>query len=99
MVGCLRLSEVATLVHEIWREDGEGGMVLHTCCLAGAMGERCRRALAPNARLLLTFDAGSHFEAMTIYNRLLGREPYNTDQTWDYEPYPAEWRERQVGHA
>jgi hypothetical protein len=90
---------MAILIHEIWQEVGESGMVLHTCCLAGVMGEGCRSTVAPNARLLTTFEAGSHFEAMTIYNRFLGREAYSTDQSWDYEPYPAEWRERQVDHA
>lgn len=78
------------LVHEVW-EEIDNGMVLHTCCLAGAMGEKCRQMLAAKARLLTTFKAGSHFEAMTIYNRFLGREAYTTDQPWDYEPYPMEW--------
>jgi hypothetical protein len=90
---------MAILVHEVWRQVSDSGMVLHTCCLAGTIGERCRRTLSRNAQLLTTFEAGSHFEAMTIYNRFLGRERYTTNQSWDYEPYPAEWRERQVGHA
>jgi hypothetical protein len=83
------------LVHEVWEEIGEDGMVLHRCCLAGPGGEGCRRTLAAGARLLLTYEAGSHFEAMTIYNRFLGREPYSTDQPWDYEPYPEEWYREQ----
>jgi hypothetical protein len=67
-------------------------MVLHTCCLVGPMGDGCRRTLSSNARLLTTFEAGSHFEAMTIYNRYLGRETYTSDQAWDHRPYPEEWR-------
>jgi hypothetical protein len=81
---------MATLVHEVW-EEIEDGMVLHSCCLAGPMGEKSRQMLAANARLLTTFKAGSHFEAMTIYNQFLGREAYTTDQPWDYTPYPEEW--------
>jgi hypothetical protein len=86
---------VAELIHEVWEVFGEGGMVLHTCCLAGPMGEACRRTLVPNARLLTSFEAGSHFEAMTKYNRILGREPYTTDQPWDYQPYPEGWLQEQ----
>lgn len=85
---------MATLVHEVWEETADG-MVLHSCCLAGPRGEGCRLTLAPNARRLQTFEAGCHFEAMTIYNSLLGREPYTTDQPWDYEPYPEQWQQEQ----
>jgi hypothetical protein len=42
-----------------------------------------------------TFEAGSHFEAMTEYNKFLGREPYATDQERDHAPYPDEWLQRQ----
>jgi hypothetical protein len=72
-------------------------MVLHTCCLAGPQGDDCRHTLAPNARLLTSFEAGSHFEAMTIYHRGLGREPYSTNEAWDYEPYPEDWLVEQQG--
>ena len=78
------------LVHEIW-ESTENGMVLDSCCLAGPLGDGARQYLAENARLLTTFRAGSHFEAMTFYHRYLGREAYTTPFDWDYEPYPAEW--------
>jgi hypothetical protein len=91
---------LAVLVHEVWEEIGDGGAVLHSCCLAGPRGEACRRASAPGARLLTTFVAGSHFEAMTTYNRILGREPYTTDQPWDRQPYPEGWlREQQDGQT
>jgi hypothetical protein len=81
---------VAKLVHEVWEETVDG-MLLHCCCLAGPMGDGCRSTLSPDARLVQTFEASSHFEAMTFYNALLGRERYTTDQPWDYEPYPAGW--------
>jgi hypothetical protein len=79
------------LVHEIWEEISDAGMVLHTCCLAGPRGEACRRILAANARLLTTFEAGTHVEAMRFYNNFLGREKYATDEAADHEPYPDEW--------
>ena len=54
---------------------------------------------AEGARLLTTFEAGSHFEAMTVYNRYLGRETYTTNEAWDYQPYPDEWLAVQQRHA
>jgi hypothetical protein len=51
--------------------------------------------LGDGAKLVWTFEAGSHFEAMTKYNKFLGREPYTTDQERDHAPYPDEWRQRQ----
>jgi hypothetical protein len=82
------------LLHEIWLRT-EDGMELESCCLAGPDGDDARKLLAPGARLIHTFTAGSYFEAMTIYHRFLGGAPYTTIQAWDHEPYPAEWLERQ----
>lgn len=81
---------MALLVHEIW-EDVSRGRVLHTCCFAGPLGDGCRQTLEPGARLLTTFEAGSHFEAMTFYNNYLGREKYSTNQPSDYLPYSDDW--------
>ena len=80
---------MATLVHEVWIDD-EGKT---TCCLAGPMGDAIRLIMAEDrpVRLIRRFVAGSHFEAMTIYNRLVEREPYTTDQQWDHQPYPNAW--------
>jgi hypothetical protein len=85
---------MATLVHGIWEEDGPDG-ALASVCLAGPDGDGCRAALKRSPRLVTTFEAGSHVEAMTIYYRLSGRGAYTTDQAWDDEPYPEEWAERQ----
>ena len=65
------------------------------CCLSGPDGDGARHALGTNAKLVWTFDAGSHFEAMTKYNEFLGRGAYTTDQKWDFTPYPDEWLQRQ----
>src|SRR5579859_2370565 len=62
------------LVHEVWR-DKDG---LEMCCLAGPGGEDARALLGPNAHLLHLIEAGSHFEAMSLYNAFLRREPYTT---------------------
>jgi len=83
---------MAMLVHEIWLAE-RGAM----CCLAGPHGDGARRLLEPEYRLAHTFEAGSHFEAMTIYNRIMGRGRYTTDQEWDLQPYPEDWARIQRG--
>lgn len=85
---------MAELVHEIWITGGG----LPACVLAGPMGDAARSLMAQDgtASLARRFVAGSHFEAMTIYNKLLRREPYTTDlPTQDRAPYPHEWQEVQ----
>lgn len=85
---------MAILLHEVW----VGAEGLPGCCLAGPMGEEARKRFAQDgARLVWTFEAGSHFEAMTKYNEHLGRGPYTTDQPSDREPYPEEWLRVQGG--
>lgn len=78
---------MAILRHEVWiDEEGLPGM-----CLAGPMGDAFRALLGGGAQLVTTIDASSHFEAMQKYNAYLDREPYTTDQEWDYQPYPDDW--------
>jgi hypothetical protein len=83
---------MAILRHEVWR--GSDGLPM--CCLAGPDGDKARRLFGEkNATLVWTFEAGSHFEAMTKYNEFLGREVYTTDQAPDHTPYPDPWLQRQ----
>jgi hypothetical protein len=86
---------MATLKHEVW-VTGDGHPA---CCLAGPQGDEARKVFAEDgpAKLVWTFEAGSHYEAMTKYNRFLGREPYTTDEAADFEPYPEEWLRVQMG--
>jgi len=85
---------MANLLHEVW----VGAEGLPACCLAGPMGEAARKLLMQEgARLVWSFVAGSHFEAMTKYNEHLCREPYTSDQPKDREPYPDEWLKVQRG--
>jgi hypothetical protein len=85
--------EMAILTHEVW-EDSAG---LPSCCLSGPMGDEARKLLDSGAKLVRTFEAGSHFEAMTTYNAILNRGPYATDQEWDRQPYPDDWVSTQAG--
>jgi hypothetical protein len=86
-----RPRSMAILLHEVWR-DSDG---LPTCCLAGPDGDNARQLLGDSATLVWTFEAGSHFEAMTTYNAFLGREPYATPETGDHASYPDSWLQRQ----
>jgi hypothetical protein len=47
--------------------------------------------MSPDARLIWTVEAGSHFEAMTAYYEFMGWGKYTTNQEWDYQPYPEGW--------
>jgi hypothetical protein len=86
---------MAKLIHEIWlTADG-----LPACVLAGPMGDAARKLMAEAGppRLLRRIVAESHFEAMTIYNRILGCGPYESDfMAQDNTPYPDAWRDAQV---
>lgn len=75
---------MATLIHEVWI-DANG---LSSVCLAGPHGANCRNLLDQPARLIHTFEAGSHYEAMTTYFRFQGWDVYTTDFAIDHEPYP-----------
>ena len=83
---------MAVLLHEVWQEpDGK------TCfCLAGPMGADARRLLEAGSKRIWTVEAGSHFEAMTKYYDFMGWGEYSTDQEWDRQPYPQDWRDIQL---
>jgi hypothetical protein len=71
------------VLHELW-DEGEGR---RTFCLAGPMGDEARACLGPDARLTWTVEAGSHFEAMTLYYEYMGWGAYTSDQAWDRTSY------------
>jgi hypothetical protein len=79
---------VARLIHELWENPEEGTF---TVCLTGQRGEAARALLSSSARIIWTFEAESHYEAMTIYYRHMGWGEYVTDQEWDFQAYPDEW--------
>ena len=80
-----------TLLHEVWEDFGDEGETLPALVCAGPRGDAARSWLGPNARLVTTLRAHSHFEAMTLYFGLMGWGEYTTDQSQDYEPFPEEW--------
>ena len=75
------------LLHELWLEENNE----QTFCLAGSMGDSARASLSPNAKLVWTVEAASHFEAMLKYYEHMGWGKYETIQDWDKQPYPDDW--------
>ena len=78
---------MAVLHHELWAVPNGKTLV----CLAGPEGDGARRFLEPGSTLIWTFDAGSYFEAMTLYYEHMGWGAYRTTEEWDYQPYPEKW--------
>ncbi len=74
--------------HELWEE--RNGEEL-TFCLAGRRGDDARKMLSPDAKLIWTVEADSHFEAMTKYYEFMERGEYRTKFEEDKMPYPEEW--------
>lgn len=86
---------MATLLHEIWEEPEEDGGSI-TLCLAGLGSDAERKLLVgKNARLVTTFEASSHAEAMRKYYALYDYGEYKPFPPFDEEPYPEEWAVRQ----
>ena len=69
--------------HELW-EDLEG---LTTLCLADERGDDCRKLLEPGSKLIHTFYASSHYDAMTIYYKFMDWGIYTTEFEIDKQPY------------
>ena len=86
---------MALLLHEVWMEEDEDGQDLPSCLLAGPMGDGARRLQGAKARMVGTFFACSHAEAMNIYYAMFGWGKYQSDHDWDFQPYPDEWLETQ----
>lgn len=72
------------MVHEFWMGGEERG----TVCLAGPRGDVTRMTLRPGAELVWTFEASSHFDAMTKYFEHRGWAAYTTtDAAHDKRTY------------
>lgn len=77
--------------HELWKEETG-----YTFCLAGSMGDSARDTMDPNAKLIWTVEASSHFEAMTKYYEFMGWGEYKTEFELDKEAYSEEWIRTQL---
>lgn len=79
---------MASLLHEVWEEPDENWRMLEALCLAGPDRDAFRATLAESARLVGTFKAASHIEAMTKYYSMYFRGEYVASLPTDYDPYP-----------
>jgi hypothetical protein len=79
--------------HELREDTGGEEYSYYTFCLAGSRGDAARKRLSPQAKLIWTVEADSHYEAMTAYYKFTSWGAYTTDQEWDMRPYPQEWSE------
>jgi hypothetical protein len=73
------------VLHELWDDPRNDGRF--TFCLTGPHGDQARALLSPDARLVWTVEAASHFEAMTRYYEHQGWGIYTTDYEWDHRTY------------
>jgi hypothetical protein len=73
----------ANVKHEVWK-DLEG---LTTLCLADERGDGCRELLEPESKLIYSFYAENHYEAMTIYYKFMNWGTYTTEFEIDKQPY------------
>jgi hypothetical protein len=81
------------LRYEVWMADGT-----ITLCRAGPDGDQARKLLEPGARLAHTFEAGSEYEASSLYYAFMGWGEYKPEPSWGnapYEPFTAEQLRRQ----
>jgi hypothetical protein len=80
------------ILFDIWaEEDG-----LTSLCFSGEIGEEARCLLGTNPKIIHSFYADSHFDAMTQYNAYLGLGVYESDFEIDKEPYKLEELQRRA---
>ena len=69
--------------HDIWKSDDD----LTSLCYSGELGEESRSILEPNSKIIHSFYADSHFDAMTKYYEFMDWGIYETEFEIDKEPY------------
>ena len=72
--------------HDIWNNPEELPML----CFSGELGIESRTLLEPNSKIVHSFYAESHFEAMTIYYEYMDWGVYETEFEIDKESYNLE---------
>ncbi len=65
---------MANIKHDIW-EDSEGLTML---CFSGDIGKESRTLLEPNSKIIHSFFAVSHFDAMTKYYEFMDYGIYDS---------------------
>ncbi|WP_155209164.1 hypothetical protein [Fulvivirga aurantia] len=74
---------MTAIKHDIWQdEDG-----LTMLCMAGELGKESRTLLEPNSRIIHSFKANSHFDAMTQYYTYMEWGQYESEFEEDKQPF------------
>jgi hypothetical protein len=77
---------MTSIKHDIW-QDKEG---LTSLCFSGDLGEESRSLLEPDSKIIHSFYADSHFNAMTKYYEYMDWGVYETEFEIDKELYDLE---------
>jgi len=77
------MSNIISIKHEVWADE-EG---LTTLCYAGNLGGESRSTLQGGEKLLYSFFADSHYDAMTKYYQFMKWGVYTTEFEEDKLPY------------
>lgn len=83
---------MASIKHDVW-EDPEG---LTTLCFSGELGREARNLLEENSRVIHSFYADSHFDAMTKYYQLMDWGVYETEFEVDKLPYDLDELDQRI---
>jgi len=74
---------MAKIKHDIWNNPEDLPML----CFSDELDAESRTLLEPNSKIVHSFYAESHFEAMTIYYEYMNWGVYETEFEVDREPY------------
>ena len=83
---------MTSIKHDIW-QDNEG---LTSLCFSGDLGEESRSLLEPGSKIIYSFYADSHFDAMTKYYEFMKWGIYETEFEIDKQPYNLEIFEKRA---
>ena len=82
-------------VHEVWEDPDDNSISM--ICRASPWAINSYRLLSARAKVIHTFQAGSHVEASTLLHRIMGWEEYVPLVDSEHgdivgeEPYPDDW--------
>ena len=83
---------MALVKHDIWKNK-EG---LTALLFSGDIGKAGRNALQKDYELVHSFNADSHFDAMTKYYEFMDWGPYTTEFEVDKKPYDKQQLQRDL---
>ncbi|MDX9791393.1 MAG: hypothetical protein RBT61_11220 [Candidatus Kapabacteria bacterium] len=83
---------MTSIKHDIW-QNKEG---LTSLCYSGNLGEESRRLLEPDSKIIYSFYADSHYDAMKQYYEFMEWGIYETEFEIDKQKYNLEKLEKRA---